>query len=166
MSIACPVLCSQASRVLTHGPLGDGLIKYGRARCKVASVSLRWRAGRVHHHVLTAFRLPRTLVNACTTLQSPPVRHNTHGHPQQLTLFADAALAAVNEYKLFRKKMDSRRCVGLRLPRLWPCGDLWRGTKADDVGRLTLDSALTRLKSAKKDNPALEQEVEIAQQRL
>lgn len=32
--------------------------------------------------------------------------------------------------------------------------------------RLTLDSALHRLKTSKKENPALEEEVEVAQQRL
>ncbi|GMK53954.1 hypothetical protein CspeluHIS016_0105400 [Cutaneotrichosporon spelunceum] len=52
----------------------------------------------------------------------------------------EASLEGINEYKAYRRKMDSRR--------------------------LTLDSALARMRSSKKENPALEQEVEVAQQRL
>ncbi|BEI83042.1 hypothetical protein CcaverHIS002_0309100 [Cutaneotrichosporon cavernicola] len=52
----------------------------------------------------------------------------------------EASLEGVNEYKAYRRKMDSRR--------------------------LTLDSALARMRTSKKENPVLEQEVEIAQLRL
>lgn len=46
----------------------------------------------------------------------------------------------MNEYRTYRKKMDSRR--------------------------LTLDASLTRQRTSKRDNPAIEQEVELAQERL
>ncbi|KAL1412851.1 hypothetical protein Q8F55_000600 [Vanrija albida] len=52
----------------------------------------------------------------------------------------ETALAAVDEYKIFRKKMDSRR--------------------------LTLDAALMRQKTSKRQSEALDQEVELAQQRF
>ncbi|WOO77424.1 Meiotically up-regulated protein [Vanrija pseudolonga] len=52
----------------------------------------------------------------------------------------ETALAAVDEYKVFRKKMDSRR--------------------------LTLDAALMRQKQSKKQSDSLDQEVELAQQRF
>jgi len=54
--------------------------------------------------------------------------------------FTESALETVNEYKAFRKKLDSRR--------------------------LALDSAISRVQSTKKDSRSLELEVENCRERL
>ncbi|KAL7423092.1 hypothetical protein Q5752_002391 [Cryptotrichosporon argae] len=88
------------------GAYGDGLSKYGRARCKLAVVQEEF-GSRLREGYIAGM---------------------------------EEALVVVNDYKALRKKLDSRR--------------------------LTLDANITRLKSSKRENTALEQEVEVAQQRF
>ncbi|WWC88701.1 uncharacterized protein L201_003614 [Kwoniella dendrophila CBS 6074] len=85
---------------------GDGLSKYGRARCRLAAAQEEFSA-----------RLGDGYIAGM-----------------------EAALAAVNEYKALRKKLDSRR--------------------------LALDAAITKSQGSKKDQYVLEEEVNIAKARF
>ncbi|RSH91134.1 hypothetical protein EHS25_010310 [Saitozyma podzolica] len=85
---------------------GDGLTKYGRARCKLAIAQEEF-----------ANRLSEGYMGGM-----------------------EQALETVNEYKAFRKKLDSRR--------------------------LALDAAIAKLNGSKKDNRGLEEEVEVARARF
>ncbi|WWC96074.1 hypothetical protein V866_002941 [Kwoniella sp. B9012] len=85
---------------------GDGLSKYGRARCRLAAAQEDFSA-----------RLGDGYIAGMET-----------------------ALAAVNEYKALRKKLDSRR--------------------------LALDAAISKAQNSKKDSAALEEEVNIAKARF
>ncbi|WVW84639.1 hypothetical protein I302_106673 [Kwoniella bestiolae CBS 10118] len=85
---------------------GDGLSKYGRARCRLAAAQEDFSA-----------RLGDGYIAGM-----------------------EAALAAVNEYKALRKKLDSRR--------------------------LALDAAISKAQNSKKESAALEEEVNIAKARF
>nr|XP_031864224.1 uncharacterized protein CI109_000136 [Kwoniella shandongensis]KAA5531296.1 hypothetical protein CI109_000136 [Kwoniella shandongensis] len=85
---------------------GDGLSKYGRARCRLAAVQEEFGARLADNYIAGM----------------------------------EMALGNVNEYKSLRKKLDSRR--------------------------LTLDAAITKAQSSKKENAGLEEEVNIARQRF
>ncbi|OCF33509.1 hypothetical protein I316_04930 [Kwoniella heveanensis BCC8398] len=89
------------------GEYGDGLSKYGRARCRLAAAQEDF-SQRLGDNYIAGM---------------------------------EAALAAVNEYKGLRKKLDSRR-------------------------RLALDAAISKAQSSKKDQYALEEEVHVAKQRF
>ncbi|KAK4684883.1 hypothetical protein P7C73_g5282, partial [Tremellales sp. Uapishka_1] len=88
------------------GSYGDGLTKYGRARCRLAQAQEELSTRMSENYIAGM----------------------------------ENALAAVNDYKTFRKKLDSRR--------------------------LTLDAAITRLSTSKKDSRGLEEEVKTAQARF
>ncbi|WVQ96653.1 hypothetical protein IAU59_003759 [Kwoniella sp. CBS 9459] len=88
------------------GEYGDGLSKYGRARCRLAAAQEDF-SQRLGDNYIAGM---------------------------------EAALAAVNDYKGLRKKLDSRR--------------------------LALDAAISKAQSSKKDQYALEEEVNIAKQRF
>nr|XP_018262413.1 uncharacterized protein I303_05430 [Kwoniella dejecticola CBS 10117]OBR84571.1 hypothetical protein I303_05430 [Kwoniella dejecticola CBS 10117] len=85
---------------------GDGLSKYGRARCRLAAAQEDFSAKLGDGYIAGM----------------------------------EAALAAVNEYKALRKKLDSRR--------------------------LALDAAISKAQNSKKDQYALEEEINIAKARF
>ncbi|WVF69151.1 hypothetical protein IAT40_003926 [Kwoniella sp. CBS 6097] len=88
------------------GEYGDGLSKYGRARCRLAAAQEDF-SQRLGDNYIAGM---------------------------------EAALAAVNDYKGLRKKLDSRR--------------------------LALDAAISKAQNSKKDQYALEEEVNTAKQRF
>ncbi|WVQ73224.1 hypothetical protein IAR50_002790 [Cryptococcus sp. DSM 104548] len=85
---------------------GDALSKYGRARCRLASVQEEF-ASRMSDSYIAGM---------------------------------ESALAAVNEYKTLRKKLDSRR--------------------------LALDATITKAQNSKKDAALLEEDIELAKTRF
>ncbi|WWC70729.1 uncharacterized protein I206_104680 [Kwoniella pini CBS 10737] len=85
---------------------GDGLSKYGRARCRLAAAQEDFSAKLGDGYIAGM----------------------------------EAALSAVNEYKALRKKLDSRR--------------------------LALDAAISKAQNSKKDQYALEEEINIAKARF
>ena len=89
------------------GVYGDGLGKYGRARCKLAIVSGS-PCGHPLTPSLTTRRKRSSAVGSAMVTLTGWVGDEA-GVPRSELTFPETSLAAVNDYKTFRKKLESRR---------------------------------------------------------